>query len=74
MSLDKVKINESCKVVSIDNSCSTEVLNSFYQLGLFPGVQIKMLHKRKTPMQIRIGHSSLCSIRRNEARFIEVEL
>jgi len=72
MSLDKLKTNESCRVVAI-NPCEAEMLNSFYQLGVFPGVKIRMLHKRKSPLQIRVGHSSLCSIRRNEAKFIEVE-
>jgi Fe2+ transport system protein FeoA len=73
MSLDKIKTNQSCSVVSI-NSCSDELRSSFYQLGVFPGVKIRMLHKRKSPLQIRVGHSSLCSIRRNEAKFIEVKI
>ena len=71
MSLDKVKTNESCRVVAI-NPCSEEMQNSFYRLGVFPGVQIKMLHKPKSPLQIRVGPSSLCSIRRYEAKLIEV--
>jgi Fe2+ transport system protein FeoA len=72
MSLDKLKTNESCRVVAI-NHCGEDMLNSFYQLGVFPGVKIRMLHKRKSPLQIRVGHASLCSIRRNEAKLIEVE-
>ena len=74
MSLDEVKINESCKVVSIDSSCNVDIRDSFYKLGVFPGVQIKMIHKRRSPLQIRVGPSCLCSIRRYEAELIEVEI
>ena len=65
--------NQSCKVISIDQSCDGELLDFFYKFGLFPGVDIKVLHKRKVPMQIKIGVGNVFYLRRDEAKQIRVE-
>ena len=45
-----------------------------YALGLFPGAIVDILHVAPLgdPLQIRVGHT-LLSIRRQEARLVEVE-
>ena len=71
MRLNSVKVNKNFKVVYIDEACSDEIINSFFALGLFPGVRVAVLHKRKFIMQVRLG-TTLCSIRSRDAVFIEV--
>jgi len=71
MRLSSANVNINFKVVSIDEACSDEVVNSFFALGLFPGVRVTVLHKRKFLMQVRLG-TTLCSIRNSDAIFIEV--
>ena len=71
MRLSNANVHIPLKVAYIDETCSEEVINSFFALGLFPGVRIRVLHKRKFLMQVRLG-STLCSIRNSDAIFIEV--
>jgi ferrous iron transport protein A len=46
-----------------------------YALGLYPGVWVDVLHISPfgDPLQIKVGHT-LLSIRKREARLVDVEL
>lgn len=73
MTLSDIEPNQTCKLLSIDQSCGSELHDFFYKFGLFPGVDIKVLHKRKVPMQIKIGIGNVFYLRRDEAKQIRVE-
>ena len=56
-------------------SVSIELQSKLYALGIFPGVEIKILRQAPLgdPLQVRVG-PSLLSIRKRDAAFIDVDM
>jgi ferrous iron transport protein A len=56
-------------------SVSIELQSKLYALGIFPGVEIKVLRQAPLgdPLQVRVG-PSLLSIRKRDAAFIDVDM
>jgi len=73
MKLANLSPDLRCRVVSAADDYE-ELQSRFFALGLFPGVEVKVLRSAPLgdPLQIRVG-SSLLSIRKREAQWIEVE-
>jgi len=74
VTLDRLQFNQRA-LVSHVKSENSEVQCRLLTLGLYPGVQIEVLRQAPMgdPLQIRAG-TTLMSIRRHEAKGIEVEL
>ena len=73
MKLANLNPDLRCRVLSAADDYE-ELQSRFFALGLFPGVEVKVLRSAPLgdPLQIRVG-SSLLSIRKREAQWIEVE-
>jgi ferrous iron transport protein A len=73
MNLAEMRQASQCLVLeaAVD---AAEIQSRLYALGLYPGVKVEVLRFAPAgdPIQIRIG-STLLSIRKQEARLIEVE-
>ena len=73
MTLADVAPNSRCRVIgaALENR---DFQSRLYALGLYPGVFVDVLHiaPMGDPVQIRIG-STLISIRKQEAKQVEVE-
>ena len=56
-------------------SVSIELQSKLYALGIFPGVEFKVLRQAPLgdPLQVRVG-PSLLSIRKRDAAFIDVDI
>jgi ferrous iron transport protein A len=73
MTLADMKLASHGRVIAVSTQ-NQEFRSRLYALGLYPGVEINVLHFAPAgdPIQIRIG-GTLLSIRRSEADHIAVE-
>ena len=73
MTLAHMKPSARCRVTAAASD-NRELQSRLYALGLYPGVEIKVLRLAPAgdPMQIRIG-ATLLSIRKREADLVAVE-
>ena len=74
MTLAEVLPNGTCRIVSAADE-NREFQSRLYALGLYPGVEVKVLHiaPMGDPLQIKVGHT-LLSIRKQEASMVSVEV
>jgi len=74
MRLSEVNPQSTCRVVDAADG-HAEIQSRLYTLGLYPGVQVRVLRLAPLgdPMQIKVG-SALLSIRRQEADLIQVDM
>lgn len=73
MNLQDAEIGGRYRVLAIQNH-PAELQSRLYALGIFPGALVDVLRRAPLgdPLQVKMGHS-LVSIRKQEARAIEVE-
>ena len=73
MTLDEVAPKSRCRIISTADDYR-EFQSRLYALGLYPGVQVEVLHVAPfgDPLQVKVGHT-LLSIRKQEARLVFVE-
>ncbi len=73
MTLAELYPPSRCRIVNAAGS-DPDLQTRLYALGLFPGVELEVLHQAPLgdPMQIRLG-TSLLSVRRHDAALIDVE-
>ncbi len=73
MTLAELYPPSRCRIVNAAAS-DPDLQTRLYALGLFPGVELEVLHQAPLgdPMQIRLG-TALLSVRRRDAEFIEIE-
>ena len=71
--LSEMKAASRCRVMSASTE-NRELQSRLYALGLYPGVEVQVLRFAPAgdPMQIKVG-STLLSIRKSEARYVQVE-
>lgn len=72
MTLDKVKIKESAKIIAIN--CDSILKNRLYSFGIVKGaiVSVEEATFTKSTIEIKINHSKI-ALRISEASKIEVE-
>ncbi len=74
MNLTEVPVTSQCRILNaaVDNR---ELQSRLYALGMYPGVSVDILRFAPTgdPIQVRIGGTTLLSIRRQEAELVSVE-
>ena len=74
MRLSEVEPQEICRIVDAAEG-HAEIQSRLYALGLYPGVQVRVLRLAPLgdPMQIKVGNA-LLSIRQQEAQLIQVDM
>ena len=74
MTLSQAKMGDLLRVVAVD-SAQAEIGERLCALGIFPGVDLQLLHRAPLgdPLQVKAGRT-LVSIRRREADFVSVAL
>ena len=75
MTLAEIAPNSSCRIVTAADSHS-DLQSRFYALGLFPGADVEVLRYAPAgdPIQVKVGGSTLLSIRKQEALLVNVEV
>ncbi len=73
MTLSDISASSRCRILDAASG-HPEIQSRFYALGLYPGIEIKVLRYAPMgdPIQLKVGNS-LLSIRKREARYIRVE-
>ncbi len=74
MTLAELQPEGRCRIISAAED-HRDFQSRLYALGLYPGALVDVLHVAPLgdPLQVRVGHT-LLSIRRQEARLVEVEV
>ena len=74
MNLTEMAVASQCRILTaaVNNS---ELQSRLYALGLYPGVSVDILRYAPTgdPIQLRVGGTTLLSIRKQEAELVSVE-
>ncbi len=72
MTLDQIQPGNDCRI--IDLFSRDKLCKRLLSMGFFPGLELRVVRNAplNDPMEIKIGTSFL-SLRRHEARYIEVE-
>jgi ferrous iron transport protein A len=74
LTLAEIAPNSSCRIITAAKA-HPDLQSRFYALGLSPGADVEVLRYAPAgdPIQVRIGGTTLLSIRKQEALLVNVE-